>query len=157
MADPAAIEVILQEGARKARAIAAPKIAALREVLGLRPMRTAATSMGRPDPSPKAGRAPRLSSFRDADGTFRFRLFSAEGEELLLSRSFADPKTAGAMQKRLKSLGADGAMIQTRALGMVLEIDGEIVAKTPDYRDEVARKQALGQLRDALDQLAARD
>src|SRR6185437_2249242 len=29
--------------------------------------------------------------------------FSAEGEELLLSVSFADPKTAGAMQKRLRA------------------------------------------------------
>jgi len=71
--------------------------------------------------------------------------------------SFADPKTAGAMQKRLKSLGAAGAVVQTRALGMLLEIDGEAVASTPDYRDEAAREQALSQLRDALDQLAAQD
>ena len=36
MADPAAIETMLQQGARKARAIATPKIVALREALGLR-------------------------------------------------------------------------------------------------------------------------
>jgi tryptophanyl-tRNA synthetase len=157
MANPAAIEAILQEGARKARAIATPKLATLRDVLGLRAMRTAPTPAGRSGSAPKQGRAPRLASFRDADGNFRFRLFSAEGEELLLSVSFADPKAAGAMQKRLKSLGAADAVVQTRALGMVLKIDGEAVANTPDYRDEAAREQALAQLRDALDQLAAQD
>jgi tryptophanyl-tRNA synthetase len=157
MANPAAIETILQEGARKARAIATPKLAILRDVLGLRAMRTAPTPAARSGAAPKQGRAPRLASFRDADGNFRFRLFSAEGEELLLSVSFADPKAAGAMQKRLKSPGAAGAVVQTRALGMVLEIDGEAVANTPDYRDEAAREQALAQLRDALDQLAAQD
>ncbi|MEO6925661.1 MAG: tryptophan--tRNA ligase [Rhodanobacter sp.] len=157
MADPAAIEVILQEGARKARAIATPKIAALREELGLRRMRTAPAVARRADTSPKQGRAPRLASFRDADGTFRFRLFSAEGEELLLSVSFADPKAAGAMQKRLKNPGAGDAVVQTPALGVALEIDGEIVASSPEYHDEQVREQALAQLREALDQLATQD
>jgi tryptophanyl-tRNA synthetase len=157
MADPAAIEAILQQGAAKARAIATPKLAELREVLGLRSMRTAPMSAGSPSTSPKQARSPRLASFRDADGNFRFRLFSAEGEELLLSVSFADPKAAGAMQKRLKSLGATGVVVQTRALGMVLEIDGEAVANTPQFRDEAEREQALAQLREALDQLAAQD
>ncbi len=155
MADPAAIEVILQDGARKARAIATPKIAALREALGLRPMRTAPTpARGAGEPL-KQSRAPRLASFRDADGHFRFRLFSAEGEELLLSVPFADPKAAGAMQKRLKSLGAAAAVVQERAQDMVLEIDGKAVANTPECPDVTARKLALSQLREALDQLAA--
>lgn len=157
MADPAAIEAILRDGAAKARAIATPKLAELREVLGLRPMSTAPVSAGNAGTSPRQARSPRLASFRDADGNFRFRLFSAEGEELLLSVSFADPKAAGAMQKRLKSLGATGVVVQTRALGMALEIDGDAVANTPQYRDEAAREQALTQLREALDQLAAQD
>ena len=155
MADPAAIEAILQEGARKARAIATPKLAALREVLGLRPMTTTRTSRREIAAPPRQSRAPRLASFRDAAGQFRFRLFSVDGEELLLSVPFADPKAAGAMQKRLKSLGAAAAVVQTRVKGMVLKIDGEVVASTPEYADEAARAQALSQLRDALDQLAA--
>ncbi|HXD38065.1 MAG TPA: tryptophan--tRNA ligase [Rhodanobacter sp.] len=155
MADPAAIETILQEGARKARAIATPKLAALRDALGLRPMRTAAAPANRPTTSPKPGRAPRLASFRDDDGGFRFRLFSAEGEELLLSTSFADPKAAGVSQKRLKTLGAAAAVVQARGSGLILEIDGAVVAGTPDYPDEAARAQALARLRAALDQLAA--
>ncbi|MGB6144801.1 MAG: tryptophan--tRNA ligase [Rhodanobacter sp.] len=156
MADPAAIEVILQEGARKARAIATPKVAGLREMLGLRAMRTAGAAAGPARPA-KVQRVARLASFRDDDGRFRFRLFSAEGEELLLSVPFADPKAAGASQKRLKQLGATAAVVQVRGANLVLEIDGEAVASTPDYPDEAAREQALTRLRLALDQLATQD
>jgi tryptophanyl-tRNA synthetase len=155
MADPAAIEVILQEGARKARAIATPKLAGLREVLGLRAMRTAVAAS--PVRAAKAERVARLASFRDDEGRFRFRLFSAEGEELLLSVPFADPKAAGASQKRLKQLGAVAAVVQVRGAALVLEIDAEAVARTPDYPDEAAREQALARLRFALDQLAAQE
>jgi len=156
MADPAAIETILRQGARKARAIATPKLAALREVLGLRAMTTAAPARaGQAAAAAKSDKAPRFASFRDTDGRFRFRLFSADGEELLLSKPFADPKAAGALQKRLATLGAAAAVLQVRAQGMSLELDGEAVACTPDYRDEQVRDEALAQLRAALDQLAA--
>jgi tryptophanyl-tRNA synthetase len=158
MADPMAIEAILQQGAQKARMIATPKLAALRDALGLRSAGTASTAaVGQPKPAAKQGKMPRFASFRDADGKFRFRLFSAEGEELLLSMPFADPKAAGALQKRLKTLGAAAAVMQIKAQGMALELDGEAVASTPDYRDEQLRDDALAQLREALDQLAAQD
>jgi tryptophanyl-tRNA synthetase len=157
MADPAAIEAILQQGAQKARAIATPKIAALREALGLRSAGAASSATSRSDATPKQGKMPRFASFRDADGNFRFRLFSAQGEELLLSKSFADPKAAGALQKQIKALGAGAAVLQIQPLGMSLDLDGEAVASTPDYRDEQARDEALAQLREALDQLAAQD
>jgi tryptophanyl-tRNA synthetase len=106
MADPAAIEAILRHGAQKARAIATPKIAVLRDALGLRSVTSVATTSSPPKATPRQGKMPRFASFRDADGNFRFRLFSADGEELLLSMPFADPKAAGALQKRLKTLGA---------------------------------------------------
>ncbi|WP_449429486.1 tryptophan--tRNA ligase [Rhodanobacter umsongensis] len=157
MADPAAIETILQQGARKARAIATPKIAALRDALGLRSASTAAAVARQPKAASRQDKMPRFASFRDVDGNFRFRLFSAEGEELLLSIPFADPKAAGALQKRLKTLGAAGAVLQIQPQGMILELDGEHAASTPDYRDEQSRDQALVQLRQALDQLAAQD
>lgn len=155
MADPAAIEVILQRGAQKARAIATPKLAALREVLGLRAMTTAATTAAPARKTPKSGRVPRFASFRDTDGSFRFRLLSADGEELLLSRPFADPKAAGALQQQLKSLGGDSAVMQVRDTKMTLDLAGHAVASTPDYPDEQARDDALVRLREALDQLAA--
>ncbi|MBQ4854755.1 tryptophan--tRNA ligase [Rhodanobacter sp. B2A1Ga4] len=157
MADPAAIETILRQGAQKARAIATPKVAALREVLGLRAMTTAPTATAQSKGAPKPGKMPRFASFRDADGSFRFRLFSAEGEELLLSKPFADPKAAGALQKQLKILGAAAAVWQIQPLSMSLELDGAAVASTPDYRDGQARDEALVQLREALDQLAAQE
>ena len=157
MADPAAIETILQQGAQKARAIAAPKVLALREALGLRAMTTAPAPADQPKAAPKQDRMPRFASFRDADGNFRFRLFSAEGEELLLSKSFADPKAAGALQKQLKALGAAAAVLRVRPLGVSLELDGEAVASTPDCRDEQARDDVLARLREALDQLAAQE
>ncbi|WEN15005.1 tryptophan--tRNA ligase [Rhodanobacter sp. AS-Z3] len=157
MADPAAIEKILQQGAQKARAVATPKLASLREVLGLRTMHTAAMSTASSKAPAKQGKGARFASFRDADGSFRFRLFSAEGEELLLSKSFADPKAAGALQKQIKTLGATAAVLQVQSQGMTLELEGEAVATTPDYRDEQARNEALQTLRDALDQLAAQD
>ena len=157
MADPLAIEVILQQGAQKARAIATPKIIALREALGLRSANTVTSAPSPPKTPPKQGKMPRFASFRDADGNFRFRLFSAEGEELLLSMPFADPQAAGALQKRLRTLGATAAVLQVQPFGMTLELDGAAVASTPDYRDEPARDDALAQLREALDQLVAHD
>jgi tryptophanyl-tRNA synthetase len=103
-----------------------------------------------------AGKMPRFASFRDADGKFRFRLLSAEGEQLLLSMAFADPKAAGALQKRIGSLGATGAVLQVKEQGMTLDVDGEPVAETPEYADASARDEALLRLREALGQLATK-
>jgi tryptophanyl-tRNA synthetase len=155
MADPAGIEAILLRGAAKARAIATPKLAALRQALGLR----SSAAPGASSTTKKvagAGKLPRFASFRDADGKFRFRLFSAEGEQLLLSIAFDDPKAAGAMQKRIGSLGATGAVLRMRERSMTLDVDAEAVAETPDYADASTRDEALLRLRDALDQLAAK-
>jgi tryptophanyl-tRNA synthetase len=155
IADPAGIERILQEGAIKARAVATPKIAALRDALGLRSASFAPVNSAPDKPAAKSSRAPRFASFRDADGRFRFRLFSADGDELLLSVPFADPKAAGAMQKRIKSAAAGDVVLQIDALRVVLELDGEPVASSPDYLDEPTCEAALPPLRAALDQLAA--
>jgi tryptophanyl-tRNA synthetase len=155
IADPAGIERILQEGAIKARAIATPKIAALRDALGLRSAGAPSVTSAPAKVVEKSSKAPRFASFRDADGSFRFRLFSAEGDELLLSVPFADPKAAGALQKRIKTAGTDGVVLQIDASRVVLELDGEPVASSADYRDEPTCDAALSQLRQALDQLAA--
>jgi tryptophanyl-tRNA synthetase len=159
MAKPERIESILQEGARKARAIAAPKIAALRDAIGLRSGAAVAVASapaaGKAEG--RAGKLPRFASFREADGSFRFRLFSADGEELLLSKPFADPKAAGTYQKRLKGSGATSAVLQVQPHALQLELDGELVGSTPEYADEQARDEALARLREALDQLAAQE
>ncbi|MEP7187179.1 MAG: tryptophan--tRNA ligase [Rhodanobacter sp.] len=154
--NPAGIEAILQRGAIKARAIATPKLAALRDALGLRSA-SSTSSVTQTKVKPKAEKMPRFASFRDPEGHFRFRLFAADGDELLLSMPFDDPKAAGALQKQIKSLGATAAMLQKAQAGMHLEIEGKAVASTPDYSDERAREHALSKLHSALDQLAAQD
>jgi len=157
IARPAEIEAILREGARKARAIAAPKIAELRDAIGLRTLSSArSVAVGEPKQA-KAARAPRFASFRDTDGSFRFRLFSSDGDELLLSKSFKNPKDAGAIQKRLKTLGGAEASLHSLPRSLVLELDGEPVATAPDYADERARDEAISYLRAALDLLAEQE
>ncbi|KRF01826.1 tryptophan--tRNA ligase [Frateuria sp. Soil773] len=159
MARPAQIEERLREGAQKARAIATPKLAELRDAIGLRAIVAPAAGVSQPErrAAAKADKLPRFASFRDPDGSFRFRLFSAEGEELLLSAPFADPKAAGALQKRIRTLGAPAAVVQLSSLALVLELDGEAVASSPEYADEQARDDALARLREALERLAAQE
>jgi tryptophanyl-tRNA synthetase len=156
IARPADIEDILQAGAKKARATATPLLATLREAVGLRSM-AAFAAAGKADPASKAQGKPRLASFRDDDGRFRFRLFAADGEELLLSEPFADPKAAGLLQKRLRALGGAAAELVADGQGARLRLDGEAVAATPSYADAAARDAALQRLRGTLDQLAAQD
>jgi len=157
MARPAQIEAALQEGARKARAIARPLVAELRDAIGLRSGTMVPASAPAAAPAAKADKPPRFASFRDADGRFRFRLFSSDGEELLLSQPFDDPKAAGVVQKRLRALGGAAAVVQTSAAGTMLELDGAAVAQLQLGSGEAAADQALAQLRAALDQLAAQD
>jgi tryptophanyl-tRNA synthetase len=151
IARPAEIEAILRDGAAKARAIATPKLAAIREAIGLRTMGAAPAAKATKTSAAKTGKAPRFASFRDGDAGFRFRLFAADGEELLLSMPFADPKAAGALQQRIRTLG-HAAVLREDGDALVLELDGEAVARTPQAGDEL-----LARLRDALEQLAAQD
>lgn len=157
MARPAQIESVLQEGARKARAIARPLVAELRDAIGLRSGTTVAVATPAVATAPKTDKPPRFASFRDADGRFRFRLFSGGGEELLLSQPFDDPKAAGVVQKRLRLLGGAAAVVQTSASGTMLELDGTAVAQLQLGDGEGAADQALARLRQALDQLAVQD
>ena len=151
IAKPDAIEEILRAGAAKARAIATPKLAAIREAIGLRAMGTAPAAKAGKPAAAKADKAPRFASFRDGDAGFRFRLFAADGEELLLSIPFADPKAAGALQQRIRQLG-HAAVLREDGNALVLELDGEAVARTPQAGDEL-----LARLREALEQLAVQD
>ncbi|MDE2278309.1 MAG: tryptophan--tRNA ligase [Xanthomonadaceae bacterium] len=151
IAKPDEIEAILREGAAKARAIATPKLAAIRDAIGLRAMGAAPAARPNKPATAKTGKAPRFASFRDGDAGFRFRLFAADGEELLLSMPFADPKAAGALQQRLRTLGGD-ASLREDGDALVLELDGAVVARSAQAGDAM-----LGRVREALQQLAAQD
>ena len=156
MNQPEQIEAILQDGADKARRLAQPLLASLREAVGLR----RATRSAAEKPATKnaaangAPRPPRFVSFRDDDARFRFRLIAASGEELLRSIPFGDPKAAGLLQRSLRTLGGAAAKVQPNARSGDLLLDGAVVGSTPEYADDVARDAGIAQLRDALDQLA---
>ncbi len=119
IAKPDDIEDILLAGAAKARRIATPFIAELREAVGLRSLREPlkSTESGKK----KAAKAARLVSFRDDDGSFRFRLLDAAGEQLLLSRAFADGKAAGAVSKRLLAGETADLRAEGNAFGLWLD------------------------------------
>jgi tryptophanyl-tRNA synthetase len=144
MARPDAIEEVLQAGAAKARAVATPFLQRLREAVGLGHGATAAavaTPVKR-----KGGKLARFVSFRDADGSFRFRLLAADGEQLLTSRGFADPKAAGACMRRLQQAGA-ALDIEPRDDGFAIMLDGEPVAEGAGIarlRDELAALATAG-------------
>ncbi|MDQ7996378.1 MAG: tryptophan--tRNA ligase [Luteibacter sp.] len=160
MARPDDMEDILLAGAAKARAIAGPLVETLREAVGLRNARhrrkvaDEPAAAAAPAAAPKA-KPPRFASFREDDGSFRFRLFGADGEELLLSRSFADPKAAGTLRQTLATLGGAQAALESQGDRIVLLVDGAVVAEGQSYPDEAARAALVLRLRTALDVLAA--
>ncbi len=145
MSRPSDMEDLLLVGAKKARAVAAPFLAELREAVGLRSfVNQAAAPVAT---KKKAAKAARFVSFRE-DDSFRFRLLAADGEQLLLSRNFADGKAAGAVTKQLQS----GVMLDVRpeALGFSVWLDGAAVADSAEFADAASRDAAIAALRIAL-------
>lgn len=143
---PTDLEDILQTGAQKARRIATPFLGELREAVGLRSFRTTAQAVT--TTKKKASKAARFVSFREADGSFRFRLLAADGEQLLLSRNFADGKAAGAVTKQLQQGGDLDIRTQGEAFSVWLE--GACVADSPAFADAAARDAAVQSLKLAL-------
>ncbi|MDB6444630.1 tryptophan--tRNA ligase [Pseudomonas sp. 21TX0197] len=143
---PADLEDLLQLGAKKARAVATPFLNELREAVGLRSfvsqVKVAAST------KKKAAKAARFVSFREDDGSFRFRLLAADGEQLLLSRHFADGKTAGQVTKQLQS--GQPLDVRSEALAFSVWLEGECVADSPAFADEAARDAAIEALHVAL-------
>ncbi|MBL0093096.1 MAG: tryptophan--tRNA ligase [Piscinibacter sp.] len=101
IAHPARIEETLLEGARKARAIAAPLLAQLREAVGLRRMVAVAAAPAAATAKVRAA-LPLFKQYREADGRFFFKLLDGEGRLLLQSEGFAQGREAGQWVARLK-------------------------------------------------------
>ncbi|WP_426140208.1 tryptophan--tRNA ligase [Pseudomonas sp. DWP3-1-2] len=143
---PADLEDILLAGAAKARRVATPFLGELREAVGLRSFRSdvQVATAGKK----KAVKGARFVSFREDDGSFRFRLLAADGEQLLLSRHFADGKAAGAASKQLQQGGA--LDIRPEDNGFTLWLDGQCVADSPSFADATARDAAIESLKTAL-------
>jgi len=105
MAHPERIEQILLDGARKARAIAAPLLAQLREAVGLRRM-VAAPTTAAPAAVKAKSAVPVFKQYRESDGLFYFKLMAADGRLLLQSRGFEQGRQAGEWVTRLRNEGA---------------------------------------------------
>lgn len=146
IARPADLEDILLAGAAKARRIATPFLGELREAVGLRSFREQVQVAG--GEKKKAAKSARFVSFRDDDGSFRFRLLDAAGEQLLLSKSFADGKAAGQASKALQS----GAELDVRSEGLSFSVwlGDEQIGDSPAFADGGALQQAIARLHEAL-------
>ena len=146
MSKPNELEDILQAGAIKARKIATPFLQELREAVGLRsfvvPGADVTTS------KKKAKKVSRVVSFKDDEG-FRFRILSSKGEDLLLSKAFADGRGAGVASKHVQSAGDD---LDIRQVDQQLSIwlDGECIAQSAQYSSDELCAEALAELRSAL-------
>ncbi len=103
MAAPAKIEEVLLAGATKARAIAGPFTAELRRAVGLRDLRSVATSKG-PVKTAKTA-LPLFKQYREADGKFCFKLTEPGGRVLLQSLGFDSPREAAAAIQLLQREG----------------------------------------------------
>jgi tryptophanyl-tRNA synthetase len=106
IADPAAIEARLRDGAARLReAYAVPLLARLREAVGLRDLTRSASDGAKFRDEAKAHYIPPLPQFkqyREADGRFRFKL--VDGEQVLLQGAgFDSPREAGQLIARLKA------------------------------------------------------
>lgn len=157
MSNPARIEDILQEGARKARAIATPFIKALRQAVGLRTLggagaASAAKATGKPG---KGGKSARFVSFRDEAGQFRFRFLTAEGAELFCSVAFADPKLAGAAMRALQSADINSLIQLIAETDFNIVLNAGVLATGVSSANSAERAQRLEALRVALQAIAA--
>jgi tryptophanyl-tRNA synthetase len=146
MERPADLEDILLAGAEKARRVATPFLGELREAVGLRSFRSSVQSAD--SGKKKTTKGARFVSFREDDGSFRFRLLAADGEQLLLSRNFADGKAAGAVSKQLQQGGALDLRVEPDRF--TLWLDDACVADSPEFSDSAARDAAIENLKLAL-------
>jgi tryptophanyl-tRNA synthetase len=97
--DPAEIERILQRGAEKARALAAPFMAELKSAVGLRNL---ADQAGKTKKKEKAA-LPSFKQYREGDGKFYFKFQDAAGRVLAQSRAFDSPQEAGRVIAALRN------------------------------------------------------
>ena len=106
ISDPAKIELVLQAGADKARALATPLMRELREAVGLRKLVAhPGNAISKKGSKSEKTAKPGFKQYREADGKFYFKLIAADGKLLLQSRDFATPKEAALAIASLQQQG----------------------------------------------------
>ena len=140
MARPDEIEVVLREGAIKARRIATPFLARLREAVGLRDLRSgqAAAAVAK---APR--RLPAFKQYRESDGRFHFKLADGEGRLLMLGFGHDSARDAGQRVARLRESAGSGLSDGDGGV----RLDGELLGV-------LAPDASLEQVREALAALA---
>lgn len=139
MARPDRIEDILQAGAAKARRLSEPLMDRLRAAVGLGGSVTVSSTI--PAKSDKSAKAAKFVSFRDPDGQFRFRLLDAQGQQVLSSEAYADPKMAGAAVKTLQTTPLS-QLLDVADKQVIVTIDGYVACRF-DVADQAAVQAAL--------------
>ena len=116
--DPGKIEDILQAGAVKARRLATPFMASLRQSVGLRNLRSSVQAT-----SGKSAKAalPVLKQYREKDGLFYFKLVDPRGRLLLQSLSFESPREAA---QAIGQLQTEGETALAALAGKLSPVDG---------------------------------
>ena len=111
IAQPIEIEAVLREGAIKARKLARPFIAELRDAVGLRDLRdtvrTAPPAAASAASGPVPAQLPTFKQYREA-GKFHFKLLDGQGRLLLTSVGFDSARDVGQLVARLRESGAAG-------------------------------------------------
>ena len=107
MRAPGRIDDILKEGAEKARALARPLIAELRDAVGLRSFvgtPTLTRKMAEPALLPKP---PKMRQYRDETGAYYFKLVARDARILILGGPFASGGDAGRYIQALRDAKGD--------------------------------------------------
>ncbi len=120
MGHPGEVEAILLAGASKARAIATPFTAKLRQAVGLRDLGANPTAPAKGNKADKAA-LPTFKQYREKDGLFYFKLQTADGQLLLQSTGFGQPKACAAAIAQLLAQGSAALA----ALGQALYGDAQ--------------------------------
>jgi tryptophanyl-tRNA synthetase len=143
MARPIEIEAALREGALKARKLARPFIAELREAVGLRDLsKGVQVAVATPERA-----EPAVASFKQyrEGGKFYFKLVDGNGRLLLASHGADSAREAGQLIARLRASAGDGLR---HAPGVGLQLGDETFG-------EIAGQVALDDICAALAALAA--
>jgi tryptophanyl-tRNA synthetase len=157
LAQPIEIEAVLREGAIKARKLARPFIAQLRDAVGLRDLRDGGRPVAVGANAGVAGAAaraaagdalPTIKQYRE-NAAFHFKLLDGGGRVLLTSTpaGHAAARDAGQLLARLRASGGAGLR---QASGTGVQLGGELVG-------ELAADATLDELAAALARLAEAD
>ncbi|MEC7119757.1 MAG: tryptophan--tRNA ligase [Pseudomonadota bacterium] len=145
LARPDHLEDVLQAGAVKARAVATPFLAELRDAVGLRTFRVPVQTDTQI--KKKKTKGARFVSSREPDGMFRFFLRDAAGVELAKSVSFADGKTAGQVSQQLVMQSSPD--LRASDVGLDWYLDEQLVAQSAATKAQILAALAEMQADDA--------